>query len=233
MKREKVCEAKVPETLWFHGSRFDDADKLKINPPSPENIFFVAKNLMYAKYYADQNQHKSKESTSIYVCSLKDNRHGLKLFNISDDSGRKTKKEFGEFCVLESLRFAGMHLRNAQDMFSNIIAFISDYCKPIIESGYDKEELKKIYVFKDVKSWVIETFIKELPNFLDKVGLTEKDILTKNNAENGAVVRKAYCEFWKKIGLNAFDTVESKPTGISDCLGIFDVSALDSIYAMY
>lgn len=187
---------------------------------------------MYAKYYADENQHKRKDNSSIYVCSLKDQRHGLEVFNLSDESGDKTRKEFGNFCVLESLCFAGMYLRNTQDILQNIIAFVSNYCKPIIECKYDKKEIGKTYTFKDSKEWVIDTFIEELPNFLSKVNLTENDILNGNNVENGIAIREAYCKFWKKIGLNAFNTFETQPTGMSDCLGIFDVSALDEIYAI-
>ena len=231
MKNVKILEAKVPETLWFHGSKFDTADELKINPPSPENIFFVAKNLMYSKHYADENQH-NKRNTSIYVCTLKNEQTGLKVFTEFGESGKKTKEEFGARCVSYSLRFAGEYLRNTRDILANIIAFISSYCKPIIECGYDKNEISKQYSFRNIKDWGIQEFLDELPNFLDKTGLSEKDILTKNNVENGIAVREAYCKFWKKIGLNAFNTFETQPTGMSDCLGIFDVSALDEIYAI-
>lgn len=233
MKYAEITEAKVPQTLWFHGSKYDTADELRINPPSPEKIFFVAKNLDYAKYYANENQHKRKDNSSIYVCALKDQHNGLKIFNLLDESGHKTRKEFGEYCVLESLHFAGMYLRNSNDIFEKIIAFVSDCCKPIIESKGDIKEIKKTsYIFRDTKDYVIEKYIEELPIFLNKVNLTEKDILTKNNVENGIAIREAYCKFWKKIGLNAFDTFETQPTGMSRCLGIFDVSALDSIYAI-
>lgn len=230
IRQEKICEEKVPETLWFHGSQYDNIKELKINPPSPEKIFFVAKKLEYAQYYADLNKNKQKENSSIYICSLKDRRNGLNIFDLSDESGRKTKKEFGNYCVLESLKFAGTHLKNSQDIFQNIIAFISDYCKPIIECNYNKEELKKKATFKEMKDWRIDAILEELPNFLDKVKLTEKDILNRNNVENGIVIRESYCRFWKEIGLNAFSTFETQPSGSSNCLGIFDVSALDMMW---
>jgi len=235
MKRTKITEAKVPETLWFHGSQYDSVDELKINPPSPEKIFFVAKNLDYAKHYAMKNKNKPKECSSVYVCSVKENGHGLETYNRFSESGKKTDAEFGKTCVRFSTYESISYARNTGDVFDAMIQFCAGYCKPIIESGYDVKKLRNKYVFSENQMHLrtLNEMVEELPNFLKKVGLTEKDVLDDDRKwENGCAIREAYCKFWKKIGLNAFDTFETQPTGMSDCLGIFDVSALDNIYAI-
>ena len=235
MKYAKLTEAKVPQTLWFHGSQYDDVDELKINPPSPEKIFFVAKNLDYAKYYGMKNKNKRKEYSSIYICSVKERGRGLETYNRFSESGKKTNAEFGQTCVYFSTYKSISSMRNSQDIFDAMIQFCAGYCKPIIECGYDAKKLRNKYVFSEnqMSTNTLNNLIEEIPDFLKKVGLTEQNVLNDDRRwENGNVIREAFCKFWKKIGLNAFDTFETQPTGMSDCLGIFDVSALDSIYAI-
>lgn len=229
-QKSLVQEAEVPEKLWFHGSKYDTADRLRLEPPSPDRIFFVADNIDYVLHYANENMDRKGNVSSVYACRVRTYRTGLRLYNRLEPEGKATDREFGFNCMYALNVLAAQHSRNPDDVLVQMISFVQDFCRPVIQAGYDFGRLIEENPDRYGDRYVWEGVIKELPNFLEKTGLTEAEVLTPNLGwDCGDKVRKALCRFWRKCGLNAYSTFETQDTGMASCLGIFDVSALDGI----
>ena len=237
-----IAESKVPvDKLFFHGSRLN-SKLLKLNPPTVDNIFFVTSDLDYADMYAFDETNGS----NIYVVTLNKDANIFEPWNRSDREKLDYPDEVKELLAFEN------HYGDPIDVFNtlNELVIMSknfkklnmdphevySYISDIYDDNYEEKE-KMIMEFESVKF-----FEKKIP------GIFEKD-------KAAEILRTDFCKDLKKAGFQMYCTQElarSKNTNkikrygdrnYSDdkdrsytiaesntCYGLFDVSALDSLY---
>lgn len=237
-----ISESKVPtDKLFFHGSRLN-SKLLKLNPPTVENIFFVTSDLDYADMYAFDETNGS----NIYVVTLNKDANIFEPWNRSDREKLDYPDEVKELLAFEN------HYGNPIDVFNtlNELVIMSknfkklnmdphkvySYISDIYNDNYEEKE-KMIMEFESAKF-----FEKKIPGIFEKSKAAE-------------ILRTEFCKDLKKSGFQMYCTQEltrSKNANkikrygdrnYSDdkdrsytiaksntCYGLFDVSALDSLY---
>ena len=238
---ETVVES-VLETegsLFFHGSLNENGVLKSIRPPSPENIFFVTKDLDYAEKYAKRG---NRWKGGVYVVSLKD---GIEIFDPYADMGKSQLMidRWGwNFMGFLATGDEWMDVLGAKvDMF-NFLMDIARNAYRIRETGYDER-----------KFWDSE-FMREAGSALGahRQGLFDicKDLSRRKEAEdilkdarpneshqyNWNIANRLRTLFAKDLleaGYAGFRTEEMSGGARSrNCIGIFDPNAFKNMFTV-
>ena len=238
-----ILESKIPtDKLFFHGSRFN-SKLLKINPPTVDNIFFVTSDLDYADMYAFDETNGS----NIYVVTLNKDANIFEPWNRSDREKLDYPDEVKELLAFEN------HYGDPIDVF-NTLNDIVRLSKTFKEFHMNWQEIYYGYVYK----WYHGDHEEEqrIMYALEAVRFFEKKIpgiFEKNKAAE--ILRTEFCKDLKKAGFQMYCTQELARSKNSNkikrygdrnysddkdrsytiaesntCYGLFDVSALDSLY---
>lgn len=235
-----INESNLPkEKLFFHGSRYNNK-LLKLNPPSPQNIFFVTADLDYADMYAFEENN----GPNIYVISLNNN---AKVFKAWDWDDRK-KLDYPEY-VKEFLSYEN-HFRDPIDIFNRFVDLARNY-KLFKKYNMNWNE----FFYKYIQEYSIDNETEmDLSNQFQSVKFFEKRDASIFTSENPAKkLREIFCEDLKNLGFQMFATQEASSNSndkkinrhgdssysmskkkyavakSANCYGIFDVNGLDSL----
>lgn len=236
-----INESKIPsDKLFFHGSRFN-SKLLKINPPTTENIFFVTSDLDYADMYAFDETN----GPNIYAITLNKNANVFVPWNRDDAEKLDYPRDVKELLAFEN------HYGDPIDVF-NTLNDIVRLSKTFKEFHMNWQEIYYGYVYK----WYHGDHEEEqrIMYALEAVRFFEKKIPCIFEKDKAAeILRTEFCKDLKKAGFQMYCTQElTKNTNdnkikrygnksyskeksytraeSNTCYGIFDVSALDSLY---
>lgn len=238
-----ITESKIlSDRLFFHGSRLNNK-LFKINPPTVDSIFFVTSDLDYADMYAfDENS-----GPNIYVVTLKESANVFVPWNSSDRDKLDYPDDVKDLLAFEN------HYHDPIDVF-NTLNDVVYYSKIFKEYHMNWQEIYYGYVSK----WCGGDYEQEeqISEMLEAVKFFEKKIPGVFEKKDAAEkLRVEFCRDLKEAGFQMYCTQELTKSKNSNkikrygdrsyskekdksytivksntCYGVFDVSALDSLY---
>jgi len=184
--------------FWYHGTK-EDAKTFKLHPPSVSNLFYVAKNIEYAKHYG----------SNIYKLTLNEN---IKIFDPSDINQVKELKwpKFFNYCLEKSKK-------KKFDLFV-FFRYIAPYQNLY---GYIERSNGKIDQ-NDIDEWKEFCLFRGYHHYQGDFKSTDP----KNDANQ---LRTILMRDLSKLDYKAYKSFEHQVDADSEILGIFSLDAIDKI----
>ena len=233
-EKETVSESRLQtkDKLFFHGSMNKTGVLDHINPPSPENIFFVTEDLDYAEKYAKRG---NRWKGDVYVVSLKD---GVEIFDPYADMGKSQlmNDRWGwNFLGFLAHGDEWMDMIGAKvDMF-NFMMDIARNAYRIRETGYDERKFWDSEFMQEAGSDLrahrqcLFEICKDLSRRKEADDILKDARPNESHQYNWNIANRLRTLFAKDLaeaGYSGFRTEEmSRGATSRNCIGVFDPNA--------
>ena len=222
------------DKLWFHGTKLE-VESFKSRPPTPDNIFYVAQNIKYAKKYGK----------NIYAIKLSDK---LNPFNPADEKCLKDVErifpEFVSFCWIYGIHAyikgfddkGQVKIPRGQWTPIDLLSFARDLFPSKKDKEYYDPFLQSVnWSPQSENSDIPETFVQRMKQSFDEyLEWLKKNgcgdlIGAKKTIDGVEKIRKLLLKKLHENGYNSYLGIEIQGQTKSAIIGVFDISAIDKI----